>query len=121
MALGSMVKTAELVREALLERGYSCTLVNARFAKPLDEEMLLRLEQKHKLIATLEENVISGGFGEHVTEFYGSHFSKVHVVNIAIPDMYVEHGNVDILRRAAEIDEASATERLIAEYQKLDR
>ncbi len=121
VALGSMVKTAELVRHALHEMGYRCTLVNARFAKPLDEELLLRLEANHRLIATLEENVISGGFGEHVTEFLSSRYSKAHVVNIAIPDEFVEHGNVDILRRVVQIDEVSATERILAEYQRLDR
>lgn len=121
VALGSMVKTAERVRDALHEMGYRCTLVNARFAKPLDEEMLSGLEQEHTLIVTLEENVINGGFGERVMEFFGSRSLKVRVVNIAIPDRYVEHGNVEILRRVAGIDEVSAAERILAEYREPGR
>lgn len=121
VALGSMVKTAERVRDALHKMGYRCTLVNARFAKPLDEEMLSGLEQEHTLIVTLEENVINGGFGERVMEFFGSRSLKVRVVNIAIPDRYVEHGNVEILRRVAGIDEVSAAERILAEYREPGR
>lgn len=119
VALGSMVKTGEQVREALHVKGYRCTLVNARFAKPLDEEMLLMLTDRHKLVVTLEENVLSGGFGEHVMEFLGSRPRKAQVLNIAIGDTYVEHGNIEILRRVAGIDERSVTERIVAEYKRL--
>ena len=69
-ALGSMVKTAVTVRAALKEKGYSCSLVNARFAKPFDEELLLEAAKGHRLVVTMEENVINGGFGERITEFY---------------------------------------------------
>ena len=63
------MKTAEEVREKLKFAGFSCTLVNARFVKPIDEDMIRYLASKHDIIVTLEENVISGGFGEHVLEF----------------------------------------------------
>ena len=66
-ALGSMVSTGEHVREKLKARGYSCTLVNARFAKPMDTEMLDRLCKSHRLIVTMEENVLRGGLGMCVT------------------------------------------------------
>lgn len=118
-ALGSMVKTAERVREALKERGYACSLVNVRFAKPLDEDMLLELPKEHQLIVTLEENVINGGFGEHVTEFYSQKNIQCRIINIAIPDDYVEHGNVDILYKEVGIDAESILERIIAEYENL--
>ena len=104
VALGSMVKTAEEVRDELKQKGYAVTLVNMRFAKPLDTEMLEKLTDTHKLVVTLEENVISGGFGEHVTEFYSQKQSEVQLINIAIGDTYVEHGNVEILRRETGID-----------------
>ena len=58
-----------------------------RFAKPLDTEMLEKLTDTHKLVVTLEENVISGGFGEHVTEFYSQKQSEVQLINIAIGDI----------------------------------
>ena len=69
VALGSMVKTAESVRRLLHEKGYMATLVNARFAKPLDEALLLDLAESHSLIVTLEENAALGGFGAHVAGF----------------------------------------------------
>lgn len=116
IALGSMVKTAEAVREKLKEQGYPVTLVNARFAKPLDRDLLKRLSQTHKLLVTLEENVISGGFGEHVTEFFNSGQIPVSLINIAISDDYVEHGNVDLLRKKLKIDADSILERILEAY-----
>lgn len=116
VALGSMVKTAEEVRDELKQKGYAVTLVNMRFAKPLDTEMLEKLTDTHKLVVTLEENVISGGFGEHVTEFYSRKQSEVQLINIAIGDTYVEHGNVEILRRETGIDKESVIDRIFNEY-----
>ncbi len=120
-ALGSMVKTAETVYQKLQEKGYEPTFVNARFAKPLDEELLLTMARKHRLIVTLEENVLNGGFGEHVTEFLCSSEIDCRILNIAIPDDYVEHGNVDILRRELGIDEASILEEIAAAIKPAGR
>ena len=64
LAVGNMVKIAEQVRKNLKEIGYSCTLVNARFVKPIDTEVLDMLSADHKLLVTMEENVRSGGYGE---------------------------------------------------------
>lgn len=118
-ALGSMVKTAEAVYAGLKEQGICCSLINARFAKPLDEETLLDVEKSHKLIVTMEENVKNGGFGEHVTEFYNAQGSDIRVLNIAIPDEYVEHGNVEILRREVGIDADTILHRTLEEYKKI--
>ncbi len=118
-ALGSMVKTAVAVREELKARGYACSLINARFAKPLDEQMLKEVCEDHRLIVTMEENVITGGFGEHVTEFYNNSCrNQIRVLNIAIPDEYVEHGNVDILRQEVGIDRDTIVSRAVSEYEK---
>lgn len=117
-ALGSMVKTAEQVHDRLKEAGYASSLINARFAKPLDEEALGEITANHKLIVTMEENVINGGFGEHITRFYNECGSSITVLTIAIPDAYVEHGNVDILRKELGIDAASVTERVLEAYRK---
>lgn len=119
-ALGSMVKTAETVRERLKELGYAASLINARFAKPLDEETLLEAAARHKLIVTLEENVINGGMGEHVLRFYEEHGCDVSVLVIAIPDVYVEHGNVDLLRKEIGIDEESVLARVIEAYKSVE-
>ena len=118
-ALGSMVKTAETVRRRLKEQGYQATLVNARFAKPLDEGRITDLTKRHRLLVTLEENVISGGFGEHVTEFLCQSRNHCAVLNIAIEDRYVEHGNVEILKKEQKIDAESIVERIILEYEGL--
>lgn len=108
-ALGSMVKVAEQVREAVKKAGYSCSLINARFAKPLDEETLREIVKNHKLIVTMEENVKNGGFGEHITSFYNESGSRIRIWNVAIPDEYVEHGNVSILYKEVGIDSESIT------------
>ena len=108
-ALGSMVKVAEQVREAVRKAGYSCSLINARFAKPFDEQMLQEVVKNHKLIVTMEENIKNGGFGEHITSFYNECGSKIKVWNVAIPDEYVEHGNVAILCKEVGIDSESIT------------
>lgn len=115
-ALGSMVKTAEAVREELKAEGYACSLINARFAKPLDEKMLEEVTEGHSLIVTLEENVITGGFGEHVTEYYNRSGKPIRILNIAIPDEYVEHGNVEILRREVGIDKDTIVKRTMEAY-----
>lgn len=114
VAVGSMVKTAHEVRQSLKQKGYECSLINARFIKPLDEELLIELGREHKLIVTLEENVLEGGFGEHVTEFYAQTGCGIQILNIALPDDYVEHGNVDILKRECGIDAETIEKKIIA-------
>ena len=104
LAVGSMVKTAEGVRERLKECGLSCTLVNARFVKPMDEEMVCRLSATHRLIVTMEENVESGGFGERVRTFADEQELPGQILSITIPDEYVEHGNVELLKKEIGIE-----------------
>lgn len=111
-AVGSMVKTALEVRNKLKAEGISCTLVNARFVKPIDTQMVDRLAKEHSLIVTLEENVASGGFGEKVREYADENALNVKVMSVAIPDEYVEHGNVDLLKKEIGIDEDSVFEKI---------
>ena len=115
LAVGSMVSTGEHVREKLKEEGYSCTLANARFVKPFDKELVERLAKNHRLIVTMEENVLQGGFGLHVTAYIHEHYPQVKVLNIAIPDAYVEHGNVSVLREGLGIDSDSIIRKLKTE------
>lgn len=107
LALGSMVSTAEHVRTKLLTEGYDCTLANARFAKPVDLSLADRLAAGHDLVVTLEENVRQGGFGQVVTAYIHQHYPQTRVLNITIPDAYVEHGNVSLLRQELRIDSDS--------------
>lgn len=115
LAVGSMVSTGEHVRAKLKEEGVSCTLANARFVKPFDKELVDRLAKNHRLIVTMEENVLQGGFGLHVTAYIHEHYPQVKVMNIALPDAYVEHGNVSVLRKGLGIDSDSIIQRLKAE------
>ena len=117
VAVGSMVKTALQVREMLKGIGYSCTIVNGRFVKPVDEEMLQYLAADHSMIVTMEENVKSGGFGEKVLEYYNETGADVQVLQIALPDDYIEHGNVDVLKQETCIDAESIFKRIVARYQ----
>ena len=107
IAVGSMVSTGLEVRERLRALGFSCSLINARFVKPLDEKMLLACAKDHKLIVTLEENVRSGGFGERAADVLAQLGSTARVMQITLPDDYIEHGSVDLLRRETGIDTES--------------
>lgn len=116
VAVGSMVKTAKEVRSRLRDTGYSCSLVNARFVKPYDSELLLELQKEHRLVVTLEENVKSGGYGEAVLDYFNQIGSRVKVLNITLPDDYVEHGNVDVLKQEVGIDADSVEKKILAAY-----
>ena len=116
LAVGSMVKTAEQVRRNLKEIGYSCTLVNGRFIKPVDTDILEELAKDHRLIVTMEENVRSGGFGERVQDYIVDRELPVHVLEITLPDEHVEHGNVSLLYEEVGIDADSVTKRIIEKY-----
>lgn len=116
LAVGSMVKTACQVRSQLKEKGYSCSIVNARFVKPIDEDTIKEALKEHTLFVTMEENVASGGYGEKVRKLLNQERTGTKLVTVAIPDEYVEHGNVEILRKEMGLDADSVTERILAEY-----
>ena len=107
LAVGSMVSTGEHVREKLKAEGFACSLANGRFVKPFDEELVDRLARRHSLLVTMEENVLQGGYGLAVTAYVHAHYPEVRVLNIALPDAYVEHGNVSVLREGLKIDSDS--------------
>ena len=111
-ALGSMVSIAEKVRDVLKEQGYSVTLVNARFAAPLDEACIRKLADTHELIVTMEENVASGGLGEHVAAFVCKEQLPVQLLAVSVPDQFVEHGSVGELYEMLGLDAASVAERI---------
>ncbi|MCR5734363.1 MAG: 1-deoxy-D-xylulose-5-phosphate synthase [Lachnospiraceae bacterium] len=112
-AVGSMVKTAFEVRERLSARGYSCSLINARFVKPFDKNMISQIAKTHSLLVTLEENVYIGGFGQQVREYADEKKLDFELINIALPDEFIEHGNVEILKKETGIDTDSITEKIL--------
>ena len=166
LAVGSMVPVAMEVREKLHAHGLRASVVNARFVRPLDAALLRRMAGSHRLIVTMEENVRSGGFGEHVREAMaqwalekaerqaenadavtagaggaqgntarecenaaqvndvlnhadGAQADVPFVLTVAIPDEYVEHGSVDILKREEGLDGASIAERTLRAWTAL--
>ncbi len=118
LAVGSMVKTAEQVQELLKSMGYFCSLINVRFVKPLDTELLDELAKTHQLLVTMEENVITGGFGEQVLQYFSEKAEKhmPMVMNIALEDKYVEQGNVEILKKQHGLDVESVIKRIVAGF-----
>ncbi len=98
-AYGSMVAQAEVAAKELAEEGIQVAVVNARWAKPLDEEMILRLTKSIGRIVTIEDHMIAGGFGSAVLELLERHSIKnVDLRLIGLPDKLVEHGAPTILR-----------------------
>ena len=114
LAVGNMVKIAEQVRKNLKEIGYSCTLVNARFVKPLDEEMLSDIGRNHRYIITMEEGILTGGFGESVSHWYQENAPQMPFIrNIALPDKFIEHGSVEMLKKKYKIDAEGIAEKIM--------
>ena len=111
LAVGSMVKTAVSIYEKLKAEGYKCSLCNSRFVKPIDNDMVDKAAT-HRLIVTMEENVLSGGFGEKVCSYMKEKGYTNKLVMVGIPDEYVEHGNVDELRKEIFIDADSIIKRI---------
>lgn len=95
LAVGSMVKMAEEVQKQLKERmDMDAALMNARFVKPIDEELLRSFADTYELVVTLEENVKDGGFGERVLAFAEEEDLPFGVEIIALPDRFIPHGSV---------------------------
>ncbi len=97
LAVGSMVKTAVEVYDILKEYGFDISVVNMRFLKPFDEELLLEAAKSHSIIVTMEEGVLTGGFGQAVREWL-SDKSNTKVYCVGLPDKFIEHGSVDVLK-----------------------
>lgn len=114
--VGHMAELADQVRKELKKTGYSCSLVNARFVKPLDTGLLEELAKDHSLFVTIEENVLTGGFGEQVMEYVSRASLGVHVRNIGITDDYVEHGNVELLRKEVGLDCDAVVKQVVTDY-----
>lgn len=112
LAIGTMVETAMEVEELLAKDGIDATVVNLRFAKPLDYEMLDEVLDYHSLIVTMEENVLSGGVGEHICRYVELHSTGVRVIACGIPDKFIQQGSIKELLEETGLDAQSI-------YQKI--
>ena len=118
LAVGSMVQTALFVDELLQKKGIDATIVNARFVKPIDTDMVDTLLKDHRMIVTMEENVLCGGFGEHVLSYVQQTCPGIRVLPVALPDSYVEHGNVDLLKKEVGIDAETIADTVSAAWNQ---
>ena len=102
-AIGSMVDIAEEAADILEKNGYSVAVVNARFVKPLDEDVIVRLGREVQLLVSLEENTIHGGFGSGVLETLSVSGICVPTLQLGVPDRFIAQGNPDEQLRSAEL------------------
>jgi 1-deoxy-D-xylulose-5-phosphate synthase len=107
IAIGSMVSNALAAAETLAESGIEATVVNARFAKPLDEDVILRLADEVKAIVTVEENAVMGGFGSGILELLSARHKRVPTRVLGVPDRFFEQASQDRLRQIAGLDATS--------------
>lgn len=121
IAVGSMVETAWEVKKMLEDKGIDVSVVNARFIKPLDEAMLSEIVNTHHFIVTMEEGILTGGFGQSVSHWCQENAKNMPVIeNIALPDKFIEHGSVELLKKKYEIDALSIAKK-IAEWRQNER
>ncbi|MBQ8983984.1 MAG: 1-deoxy-D-xylulose-5-phosphate synthase [Lachnospiraceae bacterium] len=104
LAVGNMMEEAVKTCRILEEHGKNPTLVNVRFVKPMDVELILELSRRNSLICTMEENVYQGGFGQSVAAYLKQQNVEADVLPIAIEDQFVQHGDVPTLRKMLGID-----------------
>jgi len=92
LAVGRMVRTALRASIDLMGLGVSCGVTDARFIKPMDEVLLEKAAKEHKLIVTLEDNALAGGFGSGVAEWLADHGLSVPLLRLGVPDRFIEYG-----------------------------
>lgn len=122
LAVGSMVKMAEEVQKQLKERmDMDAALVNARFVKPIDEELLRSFADTYELVVTLEENVKDGGFGERVLAFAEEEDLPFGVEIIALPDRFIPHGSVSYQMKQVGFTPEDICSRIEEYYRKREQ
>jgi 1-deoxy-D-xylulose-5-phosphate synthase len=117
LAVGSMVNYAQKASAILKENGINPELINMRFIKPLDTELLDEIAVRHDKIVTLEENNLPGGFGSAVVEYFGDKNYKNDIMRIGIPDKFIDHGTQAELHKQIHIDPAGIAEQITAYYR----
>jgi 1-deoxy-D-xylulose-5-phosphate synthase len=121
LAYGAMVSRCLRAAEKLREKGIEVTVVNARFAKPLDKELILELVRNHKLIMTVEDHVLMGGFGSAVLELVADEREDVSkIVRIGIPDHFLEHGPRTLVLKNICLDENGIADKFISTLELMD-
>jgi 1-deoxy-D-xylulose-5-phosphate synthase len=113
LAVGKMVATAEKVADKLEKAGVSCAVVNARFVKPLDTELITDLASRCDLLVTVEDNAVVGGYGSLVAQLLAP-TADCRVVNYGLPDNFIGHGDIDRLHQEVGLDPVTLTHKILA-------
>ena len=113
LSFGSTLDDVKVAAQTL-----DATVVNMRFVKPLDIEMINQMQQKHDRIVTIEDNVIKGGAGSGVNEVLAQLKSSVNILNLGLPDFYQNHGSRDDLLHEAQID-SNGIIKQVREFMKM--
>ena len=98
MTIGASIEEGAKVYEALKARGENPSLINARFATPIDVKLIKELAQNHSRLLTIEENITAGGFGMNVLRCANENNLNMKVINVALPDEYLPHGSIAKLK-----------------------
>lgn len=116
IAVGTMVALGEKILEVMEDAGTRGTLVNARFVKPIDSELILKLAETHELLVTLEDNAIIGGYGSMVDQLLAPK-GATRVVNFGLPDRFIGHGKVDFLRHEIGLEADPLAREILAIFE----
>jgi 1-deoxy-D-xylulose-5-phosphate synthase len=118
LGYGYGVQVALRAAEVLRNKGLEPTVADARFAKPLDGELVERLASDHDLLVTVEENVLAGGFGsavlEHAEDAFADSGERARILRIGLPDRYVTHGKPALIREEVGFTGEAVAERVLA-------
>ncbi|MEN6462548.1 MAG: transketolase C-terminal domain-containing protein, partial [Syntrophomonas sp.] len=113
MAIGRGVNIGKDVIAQMADKGISVKLINARFAKPLDEDLIMQTARTCKRLVTIEDNCINGGFGSAVVELLEDNNIEAEVLRAGIPDEFIEHGKVDLLFDYINLNADAITESIV--------
>ncbi len=119
IAVGSMVNPAYEAGLRLRKSGIDCTVVNARFVKPLDRELFVSLAQRHSQVITVEENAVAGGFGAAVLELFAQAGINLRVKNLGIPDQFISHGPSELLLQECGLDGEGIYQTVMREHRPI--
>lgn len=116
-AVGNMVATAFECVTCLNEKGISATVINSRFIKPFDEQLLIKLCNNNKLLVSLEDNVLNGGMAETIALLLTQNNININYVALGIPNRFIPHGNVTLLKKELGLDKESVCNTIIKELK----
>lgn len=119
LCLGAMVKEGVAVVEKLREHGINATLVNMRFAKPIDEEVCKEVANTHSVVVTMEDHSVMGGLGDLVAAYYASqNIVPEHLIRVGIPDKFIEQGSVSQLYKECGMDAESVVTKIMSVVER---